>query len=165
MTIPQVQWALDITRQSVLEYPFVPDEQQLQLLIPPRDGPANAPTFTAYDSLSRNYYLTTRATDYTGFVFGVTIAGDVNSTQYTFPKQSFKFPHARALMVGMETVTLGGAQIVLVFYADGAAFNKWKALELALDSYGRRGWLCVMDADVIWPQHGEMSILSFWSRH
>jgi hypothetical protein len=39
-----------------------------------------------------------------------------------------------------------------LFYADGAVFNKWAALETGLDVLGRRGWLCVMDADVLWPQ-------------
>ena len=38
------------------------------------------------------------------------------------------------------------------FYDNGAQFNKWKALEEGLDAIGRLGWLCVMDADVLWPQ-------------
>jgi hypothetical protein len=38
------------------------------------------------------------------------------------------------------------------FYARGATFNKWAALEEALDAYGRKGWLCLMDADVLWPK-------------
>lgn len=38
------------------------------------------------------------------------------------------------------------------FYSDGAVFNKWRALEEALDSYGREGWMCIMDADVLWPK-------------
>lgn len=37
------------------------------------------------------------------------------------------------------------------FYEQGAQFNKWLALEEGLDALGRRGWLCVMDADVVWP--------------
>jgi len=38
------------------------------------------------------------------------------------------------------------------FYKDGADFNKWLALEEGLDWYGRHGWICIMDVDVIWPQ-------------
>lgn len=38
------------------------------------------------------------------------------------------------------------------FYRNGAKFNKWAALEEGLDAMGRRGWLCVMDADVLWPK-------------
>jgi hypothetical protein len=39
------------------------------------------------------------------------------------------------------------------FRDDGAVFNKWKALEQGLDAIGREGWLCVMDADVLWPEN------------
>lgn len=38
------------------------------------------------------------------------------------------------------------------FYRDGATFNKWLALEAGLDSMGRSGWICLMDADVLWPK-------------
>lgn len=38
------------------------------------------------------------------------------------------------------------------FYKDGAVFNKWRALEEGLDSFGRDGWICLMDADVLWPK-------------
>lgn len=38
------------------------------------------------------------------------------------------------------------------FYDDGAKFNKWKALEQGLDAMGRSGWICIMDADVLWPK-------------
>lgn len=41
------------------------------------------------------------------------------------------------------------------FYEDGAVFNKWKALEEGLDVLGREGWLCIMDADVLWPKRIE----------
>jgi hypothetical protein len=39
-----------------------------------------------------------------------------------------------------------------LFYAKGAIFNKWAALEYGLDRIGRKGWLCLMDADVLWPR-------------
>lgn len=38
------------------------------------------------------------------------------------------------------------------FYRDGAVFNKWAALERCLDYAGRKGWMCLMDADVLWPK-------------
>ena len=38
-----------------------------------------------------------------------------------------------------------------LFYAYGATFNKWLALESGLDYLGRYGWLCLMDADILWP--------------
>lgn len=48
-----------------------------------------------------------------------------------------------------------------LFYANGARFNKWLALEWAIDQLGCRnvGWLCLMDADVLWPQE-----LKVWQR-
>lgn len=36
------------------------------------------------------------------------------------------------------------------FY-DNAYFNKYKALEQGLDIFGRHGWLCILDADIVWP--------------
>jgi len=36
------------------------------------------------------------------------------------------------------------------FYEDGASFNKWRALEEGLDSFGRHGWLVLIDPDVLW---------------
>src|SRR4051794_22383804 len=38
------------------------------------------------------------------------------------------------------------------FYRNGATFNKWLALEEGLDRLGRNGFICVMDADVVWPK-------------
>jgi hypothetical protein len=40
-----------------------------------------------------------------------------------------------------------------VFYRNGAKFNKFAAMEEVFDSYGRSGWICIMDADVLWPKH------------
>ena len=40
------------------------------------------------------------------------------------------------------------------FYHGNAVFNKWAALEEALDWYGRRGWMVLMDSDVLWPKNG-----------
>lgn len=39
-----------------------------------------------------------------------------------------------------------------LFYADGAVFNKFRSLEYGLDVMGRHGWLCIMDADILWPK-------------
>lgn len=40
-----------------------------------------------------------------------------------------------------------------LFYASGAKFNKWAALEWGLDQMGRHGWLTILDADVLWPKN------------
>lgn len=39
------------------------------------------------------------------------------------------------------------------FYNNGALFNKWAAIEHALDHFGRHGWLCLLDADTLWPSN------------
>lgn len=46
--------------------------------------------------------------------------------------------------------------VTRAFYEDGAFFNKFRALEEGLDAYGREGWLCVMDSDVLWPKGVEV---------
>lgn len=38
------------------------------------------------------------------------------------------------------------------FYEGGANFNKWKALEEGFDALGRKGWMCILDADIVWPK-------------
>jgi len=46
-----------------------------------------------------------------------------------------------------------GAGLVVtdLFYDREAVFNKWKALEYALDVVGRDGWICLLDADIVLP--------------
>lgn len=39
-----------------------------------------------------------------------------------------------------------------LFHYQGAPFAKWLALEWGLSQIGRKGWLCLMDADVLWPK-------------
>lgn len=45
------------------------------------------------------------------------------------------------------------AEVLLttVFYEKGAAFNKWAALEAGIEWAGRKGWMVVMDADIMMP--------------
>ena len=47
------------------------------------------------------------------------------------------------------------------FYRSGAKFNKWLALEEALDTFGREGAMCVFDADILFPKHTVDSQLFF----
>jgi len=40
-----------------------------------------------------------------------------------------------------------------LFYQTGKNdFNKWRALEYGLDYMRREGWICVLDADIVWPK-------------
>ena len=61
--------------------------------------------------------------------------------------------------LAQDAVYRNGAEVVLtdLFYAGGANFNKWAALEHALDVKGRGGWLCLMDADILWPAKVEVT--------
>lgn len=43
-----------------------------------------------------------------------------------------------------------------LFYYQGAAFAKWLALEWGLSQIGRKGWLCLLDADVLWPKDASL---------
>lgn len=45
------------------------------------------------------------------------------------------------------------------FYRHGAPFNKGLALEEGFDILGREGWLCVFDADTVWPAEPDFSSL------
>jgi hypothetical protein len=46
------------------------------------------------------------------------------------------------------------------FYADGAKFSKWRALEEALDACNyRHEWLCNLDADVLIPKPVQLTAL------
>lgn len=38
------------------------------------------------------------------------------------------------------------------FYHDNASFAKFRALEQALDSFGRSEWMTFVDADIFWPK-------------
>lgn len=45
------------------------------------------------------------------------------------------------------------------FYTDGAVFNKFRALEEGLDIFGKFDWMCIMDADILWPKEIDWSFL------
>lgn len=78
--------------------------------------------------------------------------------QITLPQNMHHFTNVTVVTTASDAMTCEVAtalqcQVIQteLFYADGAWFNKFKALEYALDSVGRRGWLCLLDADIILP--------------
>lgn len=78
----------------------------------------------------------------------------------TLPYNRHHFSDVMVVTAPRDEATLAVAvanrcrtHVTEAFYADGAVFNKWAALEEALDAYGRYGWLCLMDADVLWPKN------------
>lgn len=79
----------------------------------------------------------------------------------TLPRNIHHFESVHVVTAPQDVATIDvakvcGAQVYQTdaFWRHGAAFNKWLALEEALDDCELRksGWLCLMDADVIWPQ-------------
>ena len=82
MTVPKVNWALDITRQST-EFSFDPNVMEMKYvnLVAPRDGPINVPTYTSWDPLARNYFLANDNNDrVSANLWGINIAPSTNST-------------------------------------------------------------------------------------
>jgi hypothetical protein len=47
-----------------------------------------------------------------------------------------------------------------VFYRKNADFNKWGALEAGLDTIGRKGPMCILDADIMLPKEIELPELN-----
>lgn len=45
-----------------------------------------------------------------------------------------------------------------LFYAYGASFNKWRPLDMVLQNIATMtgGWICVQDADVLWPKEASL---------
>lgn len=77
----------------------------------------------------------------------------------TLPYNRHHFDDVAVVTSSGDTKTLQvarehGAQVIVtdLFFEAGAVFNKWKALEYGLSQFGRQGWLCLMDADVLWPK-------------
>ena len=44
------------------------------------------------------------------------------------------------------------------FYAGGAVFNKWKALEEGLDQIQRSGWIAIIDSDIVFPFGADINL-------
>jgi hypothetical protein len=58
--------------------------------------------------------------------------------------------------VETQRIAEGRCFVTNSFYANGAVFNKWLALEEGLDCMGRCGWICLLDADVLWPKDARL---------
>ena len=87
-TVPDVEWALQITRQST-EFSFDPKvmEMQYQNVIPNRKGPINVPSYTSWDALARNFFLASDNNDRnTASLWGINIAPSTNTSTPIYPK-------------------------------------------------------------------------------
>jgi hypothetical protein len=124
-TFPSEQWALEITRQSVLWTPH--QELKYTTLIPMRDGPALSPTFTAYEPKSRNYFLTVQRDQNTASLWGINIAKDTNSSKSLGPEVKFTYPEPELPLVGLEAFDNAGQTVVLAFFKNCSILQvDWK---------------------------------------
>lgn len=116
-TVPNVQWALDITRQDT-EFRL---KQELKLvnLIPTTPGPALTPTFTAYDEVSRLYFCTVGRNDTSASLWGVTLSGDVSNATWYSNEVRYAYPESEATLVGLHVYTAAGNVTVLAIFENG----------------------------------------------
>lgn len=116
-TAPDVQWALDVTRQDT-EF-RVRQELKLQQLIPTTPGPALTPTWTAYDEKTRQYFVTVYRNSTSASLFGSVIADDVESNVPLDPVEvRYSFPEEDATMVGLEAWNNNSHVTPLSLFAD-----------------------------------------------
>lgn len=83
--------------------------------------------------------------------------GDI--LEMTLPTHKFFCEETMVVTAPMDTKTIAvaeenGARIHVTdtFYRRNAKFNKFAALEEALDVFGRDGWLLIIDADIVIPK-------------
>lgn len=82
---------------------------------------------------------------------------DLLAITLPYNRHHFREVHIVTSLDDVETVSVAEASDAFIwktdlFYENGADFNKWLALETYLDLIGRDGWMCLMDADVLWPK-------------
>lgn len=60
----------------------------------------------------------------------------------------------------IETAKLHQCQVLLteIFYARGAKFNKWAALQQGIDFLNHDGWMLIMDSDIVIPRQPERQL-------
>jgi hypothetical protein len=113
-TFPSDQWALDITRQSVLWRP----QQELKYtnLIPMRDGSALSPTYTAFEPKTRSYFIVTQRDTNTASLWGIVISGDTNTSKSLGPEVRFTYPEPELPLQGIQTWNNNGQILVLAIF-------------------------------------------------
>jgi hypothetical protein len=57
--------------------------------------------------------------NYQGRLWGITISGDTNSSELSFPETFLTFPSHDSVLVGTESFVDRGTQTILAFFADG----------------------------------------------
>jgi hypothetical protein len=114
-TWPDVEWALDVTRQDELWRPQ--QELVLQQMIPTTAGPALKPSYTCFDPKSRTYFLTTQRNNSAASLWGLVIANDVNSSKPLSPVEvRYHYPELDMPLLGLQVWNNAGSLVVLALF-------------------------------------------------
>jgi hypothetical protein len=120
-TVPDVQWALDVTRQDTefrarQEYKFIQ-------LIPTTKGDASHYTYTAFDAATRTYITSVTRNESSGSLWGMTITKDVENVTSLGPEVRYAFPEFGATLTGLELVNNRGSLTPLAIFKDGTVIQ------------------------------------------
>lgn len=94
-------------------------------------------------------------------IHAITVSVDYSDIlRITLPYVRHHFKHYTIITTPADYVNVypiavaNDAQVLCtdLFFHAGAKFNKWLALEWGLSKIGRKGWLALLDADVLWPK-------------
>jgi len=120
-TVPDVQWALDVTRQDT-EF-RARQELKLIQLIPTTLGDASYYTYTAYDEATRVYTVSVARNDTSASFWGMGITKDVENVTALIPEVRYAFPARGAVLVGLELFNNKGTLIPLALFKDGTVLQ------------------------------------------
>jgi hypothetical protein len=116
-TVPDVQWALDVTRQDT-EFRAIQEHKFIQL-IPTTKGDASHYTYTAYDMATRTYMTSVTHNQSSGSLWAMTITKDVENVTAIGQEVRYAFPQFGATFIGLEIVNVKGTLTPLAIFKDG----------------------------------------------
>lgn len=120
-TAPDVQWALDVTRQDTefrehQEYKFIQ-------LIPTTKGDASHFTYTAYNEATRTYMTSVTRNETSASLWAMTINNNVDNVTTLGPEVRYAFPQPDATLIGLEIFNNKGALTPLAIFKDGTVLQ------------------------------------------
>jgi len=120
-TVPDVQWALDVTRQDT-EFRARQEHKFIQL-IPTTKGDASHFTYTAYDEATRTYMTSVTRNESSGSLWAMTITKDVENVTAIGQEVRYAFPQFGAILIGLEIFNNKGTLTPLVIFKDGTVLQ------------------------------------------
>jgi hypothetical protein len=120
-TVPDVQWALDVTRQDT-EFRARQEHKFVQL-IPTTKGDASHFTYTAYDVATRTYITSVTRNESSASLWAMTITKDVENVTTIGQEVRYAFPQFGATLIGLELYNNKGALTPLAIFKDGTVLE------------------------------------------